>query len=55
VNEGGHPGRHTHYAFCSDRCKTYWLASSGKRASQTAHERRGQIYGMLPAGMRGVI
>jgi len=55
VNEGSHPGRHTHYAFCSERCKTYWLASSGRRAHQTAHERRGRIYGMLPAGMRGVL
>lgn len=50
-----YPGRHSHYAFCSERCKTYWLAASGKRAHQTAHERRGQIYGYLPAGMRGVL
>ena len=48
-------GRHAHYAFCSERCKTYWLAASGRRAHQTAHERRGQIYGMLPAGMRNRI
>ena len=48
-------GRHSIYAFCSERCKTYWLANSGKRAPQTADENRGRIYGQLPAGMKGIL
>lgn len=46
-------GRHTHYAFCSDSCKDYWLAASGRQAHMTASMRRGRIYGMhSPGGAR---
>jgi hypothetical protein len=56
VAAGGYEGgRHANYAFCSERCKTYWLANSGKRAGQTAAENRGRIYGQLPAGMKGIL
>lgn len=48
-------GRHAYYAFCSERCRVYWLAASGPNAHRTAAENRGRIYGMLPAGMKGII
>lgn len=50
---GGNLGRHAHYAFCSDNCKDYWVACSGKRAPDLAARNRGRIYGQHSAGMRG--
>ena len=47
--------RHSTYAFCSERCRTYWLANSGSQAHRTAAENRGRIWGQLPAGMKGII
>jgi len=56
VNEsGGEYGRHASYAFCSERCRTYWLANSGSQAYRTAAENRGRIWGQLPAGMKGIL
>lgn len=53
VNEGGGSyGRHTHYAFCSDSCKDYWLANTGRTATDTAARNRGLIYGQHSAGMK---
>ena len=43
-------GRHSIYAFCSEGCKDYWLASTGTEAHNTASLRRGKIYGMHSAG-----
>jgi endogenous inhibitor of DNA gyrase (YacG/DUF329 family) len=54
-SEAARHGRHSSYAFCSDRCRTYWLANSGSRAHRTAAENRGRIYGQLPAGMKGIL
>lgn len=51
----GELGRHMHHAFCSERHKQYWLASSGRRAHELAARNRGRIYGQLPAGMKGLI
>jgi len=48
-------GRHAHFVFCSERHQLYWLASSGNNAHRTAAEHGGQIYGMLPAGLRNRI
>lgn len=45
-------GRHMHYAFCSERCKEYWLAATGEAAHDTAARNQGRIYGQLPAGMK---
>jgi hypothetical protein len=44
--------RHAHYAFCSEKCKMYWLNATGANAHDSAYRNRGQIYGMLPAGMK---
>ena len=48
-------GRHSHYAFCSERCKTYWLHSSGHRANELAARNHGRIRGMLPPGAKGIL
>ena len=45
-------GRHTRYAFCSERHRLYWLNASGPNAHRAAAENRGRIYGQLPAGIR---
>ena len=50
---GGDLGRHSHYAFCSENCKDYWVSSSGSRAHELAARNRGRIYGQHSAGMRG--
>jgi hypothetical protein len=47
---GVYGGRHVTYAFCSESCKDYWLASTGREAHMTASMRRGRIYGMHSAG-----
>jgi endogenous inhibitor of DNA gyrase (YacG/DUF329 family) len=52
---GGTYGRHALYAFCSDRCKAYWLNATGKNAHQSASDNRGLIYGQLPAGKKRMI
>jgi hypothetical protein len=51
---GLYGGRHAHYAFCSEGCKDFWLAATGTTAHETASARRGRIYGMHSAGMRGM-
>jgi len=48
-------GRHAHYVFCSERHLLYWVSQSGANAHETAARNRGQIYGMLPAGLRNRI
>jgi endogenous inhibitor of DNA gyrase (YacG/DUF329 family) len=49
-------GRHAIYAFCSERCRLYWLNASGTNAHRAAGENRGgRIYGQLPAGLRNRI
>ena len=50
---GGDLGRHAHFAFCSENCKDYWVASSGHRAKELAARNRGKVYGMHSDGMRG--
>jgi len=55
ASEAARHGRHSNYAFCSDRCRTYWLANSGSQAHRTAAENRGRIWGQLPAGMKGIL
>ena len=53
VNQGGGLyGRHITYAFCSERCRLYWLNASGQNAHRSASEQRGRIYGQLPAGWK---
>ena len=49
---GGDLGRHSHYAFCSDRCKDFWLWSSGSRANELAARNNGRIWGMAPEGSK---
>ena len=48
-------GRHTIYAFCSERHRLYWIYASGENAHRAAAENRGRIYGQLPAGVRNRI
>jgi hypothetical protein len=50
---GGDLGRHSHYAFCSENHKDYWISCSGPRAHDLAARNRGLIYGQHSAGMRG--
>ena len=48
-------GRHVNYAFCSERCRLYWLNASGANAHRSAADQRGRIYGQLPAGWKNRI
>ena len=52
---GGLLGRHAHFAFCSENCKDYWVASTGSNAHELAARNQGRIYGMHSAGMRNRI
>lgn len=45
--------RHITYAFCTDRHRMYWLASSGAMAKDTEARNNGNIAGMLPPGYKG--
>jgi hypothetical protein len=46
-----HPyAQHSHYTFCCDQHRRYWLLSSGWRAHETAARNNGQIYGYLWPG-----
>jgi hypothetical protein len=51
-SEAARYGRHTHYVFCSERCRDYWAACSGPNAHETAARNQGRIYGMAPAGSK---
>lgn len=48
-------GRHMWYAFCSERHKLYWVASSGEEARRTQDRYGGRVSGMLPAGYRRTV
>lgn len=52
---GGEFGRHTHFAFCSENCKDYWISCSGGRAHELAARNQGRIYGMHSAGLKRMI
>lgn len=45
-------GRHAFMTFCSEKCRDYWLWSSGWRAKDTAARNNGRIYGMAPPGQK---
>ena len=45
-------GQHAVYTFCSERCRDYFLWSSGWRAHETAARNGGRIYGMAPEGSK---
>lgn len=44
--------RHVTYAFCRQKCKDYWLHSTGPFAKATAERHGGRIQGMAPPGQR---
>lgn len=48
-------GRHTHYVFCSERHRLYWVNASGDNAKEAAARNNGRIYGMMPHGLRNRI
>lgn len=45
-------GSHVTFAFCSERCKQYWLACTGPMAHDTGARNQGRIAGMLPPGWK---
>ncbi len=55
ASEQAQYGRHAIYAFCSERCKAYWLASTGFSARDLAARNQGRIYGQLPPGLKRMI
>lgn len=49
------PSTHTRLPFCSERHRTMHVEGSGWRAQRLAEDRRGQVYGSLPTGSRGMM
>jgi hypothetical protein len=49
------PETHIRLAFCSERHRTMFVEGSGWRALRLAEDRRGQVFGSLPTGSRGMM
>ena len=49
------PEVHIRLGFCSERHRTMFVEGSGWRALRLAEDRRGQVYGSLPTGSRGMM
>ena len=48
-------GKHITFVFCSERHKQLWLNATGEMAKESEARNQGRIYGMLPAGYKGMI